>query len=86
MRRMSTLGITKFSGRDELKFKHLYDIVGREKTRANEMEGEVITLKNNFRERATWVSKMEFFRGLREWILSWKKMKMCGMRRVNHII
>lgn len=38
MQRTSTLGITKFSGRDELKFKHLYDIVEQEKTRVNEKE------------------------------------------------
>lgn len=40
MQRMSTLGITKFFGRGELKFKHLYDIVKRGKTRENEKKGE----------------------------------------------
>lgn len=43
MQRTSTLGITKFSGRNELKFKHLCDIVEQEKTRVDEKKGE----KNN---------------------------------------
>lgn len=40
MQRTSTLGITKFSGWNELKFKHLYDIVERKKTHVNEKEGK----------------------------------------------
>lgn len=36
MQRTSTLGITKFSGRGELKFKHLYDVAKLETARADE--------------------------------------------------
>lgn len=45
MQYTGTLGITKFSGRGELKFKHLYDIAKRGNARENE-KGEKITLNN----------------------------------------
>lgn len=48
------LGITKFSGWDELKLRHLCDIVVREKTHVNEKQG-----KNNVEKSFSWKSNMD---------------------------
>lgn len=57
MQRTSTLGIAKFSGTGELKFKHLYDVGERQRPRVNKVEQMALS---NFRRDASAGSEKGF--------------------------
>lgn len=80
MQRTSTLGITKFSGTGELKFKHLYDVAERQRPRVNKVGQMALS---NFREmRKTREAKKDFLSD-QDWILSRKDQWIYKMRGIS---